>query len=47
MKVVEYNEDPVLVKMMNLVVEQDQVESDNHLDPNRETKLVVQSEEDH
>jgi hypothetical protein len=43
--VVEYNEDQVLVKM---VVEQDRVEADTHLDPNREKMMmmmVVQVEE--
>jgi hypothetical protein len=46
-KVVEYNEVPVLVKMMKLVVGQDLVEEDNYLDPNREKMMVVQSEEHH
>jgi hypothetical protein len=46
-KVVEYNEVQVLVKMMKLVVEQDLVAEDNHLDPNREKMMVVQSEEHH
>ncbi len=44
-KVDEYNEDPVLVKRMKLVVEQVFVEEDNHLDPNREKMMVVQVEE--
>jgi hypothetical protein len=46
-KVVEYNEDQVLVKMMKLGVVQDLVELDNHLDPNREMMMVVQVEEHH